>query len=117
MQNKRLYFKENVTKTWLASNNFRYDRSLSDEENNVYTYRFPVHQHNNIATLECELVIFMDGNSQSMVKVNVYESNTKEQYNPFYYIEFGKYDTLLKFVNKKIHEKLKELGIKKGRSK
>ncbi len=40
MQNK--YYKRNISKEWLVSNEFKYNKSLSDEETNVYTYRFPV---------------------------------------------------------------------------
>lgn len=39
---KTTYKKKNITKEWLSSNGFRYNRLFSDDETEVYTYRFPV---------------------------------------------------------------------------
>ncbi len=36
------YIKKNMTKEWLLSNGFYYNRLFSDDEAEVYTYRFPV---------------------------------------------------------------------------
>ena len=44
------YTKPNVTKQWLLSNNFRYNTRLSDEESDVYTYRFPVYKYEKFTT-------------------------------------------------------------------
>lgn len=45
------YIKPNATKQWLLSHGFRYNRSLSDDESEVYTYRFPVYKIVNMVTM------------------------------------------------------------------
>lgn len=40
-----IFIKPNVTKQWLLSNNFRYNTRLSDEESEVYSYRFSVYKY------------------------------------------------------------------------
>lgn len=52
--------KENITKEWLLSNNFKYNRIFSDKDNDIYTYRFPVYKHNNNTILECEFIVALN---------------------------------------------------------
>ena len=51
------YYKLNLSKEWLISNNFRYNSMLSDDEEDVYTYRFPVHKNGGFTILECEISV------------------------------------------------------------
>ena len=38
------YFKREITKDWLTNNGFKYSRMLSNADDTVYTYRFPIHK-------------------------------------------------------------------------
>lgn len=109
LSNKK-HTKKNITKEWLLSNGFRYNRLLSGEEVDVYTYRFPVLRHDKFTVLECELRVELDKNK---IKIDVYDYNSNNKYAPFYYCEYGNYDNLLKEIHKKIEIKLNDLGIRR----
>lgn len=94
------YIKPKITKEWLIKNNFKYNKILSDiEEEIVYTYRFPVHKSGCFTILECELSCI---ESTGKIKINVYDYGTRVKYTAF-----------LKNINRKINEELKRFGIKK----
>ncbi len=101
-----------MTKEWLLSNGFRYNRLFSDDEAEVYTYRFPVYKYNKFTALECELKVML-GND--VINVNVYDYGTNDKYAPFYYCEYGNYDKILKEINKKIDIALKKIKVKKDK--
>ena len=42
---ENMYIKENVSKEWLQSNGFRRNRIFSNNEIDLYTYRFPVYRY------------------------------------------------------------------------
>ena len=102
------YIKPNITKQWLLSNNFRYNTRLSDDESDIYTYRFPVYKYEKFTTLECELSVVLGDNK---VKINVYDYNTSAVYAPFYYYGYGIYDKMLEVIWNNINKQLKRLGI------
>ena len=106
---KHTYIKPNMTEKWLLSNNFRNNRLLSDEESDVYTYRFPVYKYKKFTTLEGELCVVL---GEYEVKINVYEhGTTSDKYAPFYYCKYGNYDSILKIIWKNINKQLKILNI------
>lgn len=105
---KTKYRKKNITREWLLSNGFHYNRLLSDDESDVYTYRFPVHKYNKFTILECELKVVL---GEEIISVNVYDYNTNDKYAPFYYYEYGNYDKMLKEINRKIESVLKKMNI------
>ena len=107
-----IYIKQNVTKQWLLSNNFRYNTRLSDDESEVYSYRFPVYKYEKFTTLECELSIILGENE---VRINVYDYGTSDRYAPFYYCEYGNFDKMLETIWSNIHKQLKRLGIIKNK--
>lgn len=47
-----------------------------------------------------------------IVNVNVYNAGTRELYTQYYNREYGKYE-IMKSIDSKINNKLKELGIEK----
>lgn len=105
------YIKPKITKEWLIKNNFKYNKILSDiEEEIVYTYRFPVHKSGCFTILECELSCI---ESTGKIKINVYDYGTRVKYAAFYQVEYGNYTAFLKNINRKINEELKRFGIKK----
>lgn len=104
------YRKKNMTKDWLLSNGFRYNRLFSDDETEVYTYRFPVHKYNEFTVLECEFRVVL---GEKDISINVYDYATNNKYAPFYYCEYGNYDKLLKEINEKINIVLRKMRIEK----
>lgn len=102
------YKKKNITKDWLLSNGFHYNRLLSDNEAEVYTYRFPVYKYNKYTVLECELKIAL---GEDVINVNVYDYNTHDKYAPFYYSEYGNSKKMLNIISHEINKKLKSLEI------
>lgn len=104
------YIKPNATKQWLLSHGFRYNRQLSDNESEVYTYRFPVYKHEKFTALECELGIIL---GEDEVRINVYDYGTSDRYAPFYYCEYGNYDVILRIIWRNIEKQLRNLEIDK----
>lgn len=108
MQNK--YYKQNISKEWLTSNGFKYRKSLSDEETNIYTYRFPVFKYKRMTVLECELNISLEDGE---VKLNVFDYGTNDKFAAFYYCEYGNYDKMLQIIWNKIEYMLGKLQIER----
>ena len=106
--NKRSYRKSDMTKEWLLSNGFRYNRLSSDTDTDVYTYKFPVYKYERFTILECELKVIL---GENRVYIDVYDYNTLNRYAPFYYMEYGNYTVMLKEIWQKIDRELKRLGI------
>lgn len=104
------YKKDNVDRQWLKQNDFRYSRTYSDSESDAYLRRFPVYKYGSCCTLEGEILIYVETGE---VKINVYESGTNDIYAPFYNVEYGNYDSLLKIIDKYIYAELKRLNIRK----
>lgn len=104
------YKKTDVTKQWLFSHGFRYNRQLSDDDSEVYTYRFQVYKYKRFTTLECELGIIL---GEDEVRINVYDYGTSDRYAPFYYCEYGNYDAILRVIWRNIDKQLRNLGINK----
>ncbi len=105
------YFKREITKDWLTNNGFKYSRMLSNADDTVYTYRFPIHKNGYFTTLECELSCI---ESTGEVSVDVYDYGTRNRYAAFYYTQYGDYSKMLKAINKRINAELKKLGIEKN---
>lgn len=106
---KSKYIKTNISKQWLIQNGFRYNKSLSEDEFEIYTYKFTVHKYKSIPVLICELSIDL---KTGTAIINVFDENDNMYY-PFYHINCGNYDPLIESINKKITKKLNTLGIKK----
>lgn len=105
------FFKRNMTKEWLSQNGFHYNRLFSNNDMDVYTYRFPVYKYERFTILECELKVIL---GEDNVYVNVFDYNTLNRYAPFYYMEFGNYTLMLKEIWQKIDKELNKLGVKKS---
>lgn len=71
---------KDYSKEFLQSNKFKYRTNLSDNNDEMYTYRFPVIFYNKIPTTECEIVV---SSSVRTVTINVYNSGTKELYSSY----------------------------------
>lgn len=108
------YVKRNVDKNWLIKNNFKYSSILSDENEDIYTYRFPVYKNGGFTILECEIAVCLNTGDTN---IDVFEYGTRDRYAPFYYVEYGNYDSMLKSINDCINPELKKLGINKKKGK
>ena len=108
----RKFLKKNITKQWIISNKFHYNRLFSSEDEEVYTYRFPVYKYENFTILECELRITL---GEDDIIIVVYDYGTINKYAPFYYTEYGNYDLMLKEIWMKIDKVIRTLGIKERR--
>lgn len=106
---KREFIKKNMTKEWLLSNGFHYNKLFNTIDTEVYTYRFPVYKYEGFLTiLECELKVIL---GEENVYINVYDYKTINKYAPFYCTEYGGCNVILNEIWKKIINKLKKLGI------
>lgn len=103
------YKKENITKKWLLSHDFYYNRILSDESQKIeaYSYRFPVYKYNIYTTLECEFTVIL---GEPNIRIDVFDYGTRDRYAPFYYCEYGNYDKILNIIMNNIKKKAKQLG-------
>ena len=102
-------YKLKTTRDELYKKGFRYNKLLSDDQTDFFSYRFPVHRYKNVPTLECELnVSLQTGN----ILIHVYKAGTNENYIPFYNSEYGKY-TIIDEINAVITKQLVKFGAKK----
>lgn len=100
---------KDYSKEFLQKYKFKYSSYLSEYNDEVYTYKFPLNTYNKITTIECEIAVSV---TTGVVNLNVYNAGTKELYASYYDREFGNCE-LLKSIDMKIDKKLKELGIEK----
>ena len=101
------YKMKDYSKQYLQSKGFRYNRTLSDSSEEIYTYRFPLISYNKITTIECEISVSI---TTGMVNINVINSSTRELYASYYNREYGNFE-IVKLIDTKISKKIKELGI------
>lgn len=97
------------SKEFLKKGKFRYSSYLSEYGDEVYTYKFPLVIYNKTTTIECEIAV---SHTTGIVNINVYNAGTRELYASYYNREYGNCE-LLKSIDTKIDNKLKELGIEK----
>lgn len=97
-----------MTIDWLNTNGFRYNRLFSNEDTDVFTYRFPVYKCEGFIILECELRVIL---GEQRVYIDVYDRNTINKYAPFYYQEYRNYTQMLNKIWTKINKVIRKLGI------
>ena len=99
-----------ITERWLDAHDFHYDKIFSDKDCEAYSTRFPVYYYEGITVLDGVITIWPS--EDNLIRVNVYEHNTRNHYARFYYWEYGTDDKYMSVINNKIMNKLKELDIK-----
>lgn len=102
-----LYRANDYSKKYLQDHGFKHSPFLSDYADEIYTYRFPLISYNKTTTISCEIAV---STITGVVNVNVLNGNTKELYSSYYDREYGNYE-IIKLIDIKINNKLKELGI------
>lgn len=101
------YIKKYLTKEWLFSNGFKYNRFFSTDKEAIYSQRFVIIRYFGIPMIECEILIYYpDGN----VKINVYKAGTREKHHAFYNRDYGR-NKMRKTIDSKIAGILKKLCI------
>lgn len=110
LENNKLLarFNHNVTKRFLDSHRWYYSKMFSDNDEPFYTYRFPVYTYGIHTTLECE---FLLNYKENVIDINVFELGSRTLYAPFYYQEYGKYDSIMQIIINNIEKEMKKLGI------
>ncbi len=103
------YKMNNYSKEFLQRHKFRYNNYLSDYGDEIYTYKFPVISYNKTTTIECEIAV---STITGVTNVNVYNAGTRELYASYYNRDFDKYE-IIKSIDTRINQKLRELGIEK----
>ena len=101
-------YKLKTTKEDLYNKGFRYNKNLSDDID-YYTLRFPAYKYKNTSVIDCELTIELESGE---VRINVFNSNTKTTYAPYYNNYYGGENKVLDAVNKNIESMLRKLGVK-----
>lgn len=102
-----IYKIQDYSKSYLQNHGFKYSPYLSDYVDEIYTYRFPLISYNKVITISCEIAI---STVTGIVNVNVLNGNTRDLYASYYDREYGNYE-IIKLIDIKINNKLKELGI------
>lgn len=102
------YIVPSVSEEWFKTHRFAYIESYHCDIENYYVLRFPVYKYKSTTMLCCELTV-VEGNKD--VEINVYLNNTCNTYHPFYHIEYGDYNDLLKKIDNNIAKEFKKLGI------
>ena len=102
-----IYKIQDYSKSYLQKHGFKYSPYVSEYVAEIYTYRFPLISYNKVATISCEIAI---STVTGIVNVNVLNSNTRDLYASYYDREYGNYE-IIKLIDIKINNKLKELGI------
>ena len=95
------YKMKDYSKQYLQSKGFRYNRTLSDSSEEIYTYRFPLISYNKTTTIECEISVSI---TTGMVNINVINSSTRELYASYYNREYGNFE-IVKLMDTKLVKK------------
>ncbi|MCM1232292.1 MAG: hypothetical protein NC489_19390 [Ruminococcus flavefaciens] len=104
-----IYKIKDYSREYLQKHKFRYSSYMSNYDDEIYTYKFPLITYKATTTIECEIAV---STTTGIANINVYNSGTKDLYAPYYNREFGTYE-IIKSIDKKIDNKLIELGITK----
>ena len=102
------YQMENTSVGHLNRIGFRYKRSMSDAEDDVYEYSFPVYRYHLAVSLECRFLLWQQSN---ILKVDVFDSTTHAIYGPWYNDESGIHDEIKRIINKNIDKEMRYLHI------
>lgn len=105
LNNKRFKIK-NISSKKLSDLGFRH-LPKSDNDNNYYTYKFSAYRNDEMTTLWGVITVCLEEN---YINTDVYNTDGT-LYRPFYFVEYGNYDSLLQKINNNILNTYKKLGI------
>ena len=104
IQSNRYIISDN-TPQHLIDLGFRKHINTDTEEE--YRYNFTVLKYDNLTALRGRITVYTDTKE---IKIDVMDNNYGT-YSPFYNVEYGNYDVILKKINKSILAEFKKLGI------
>lgn len=106
---ERQYIKQNVTKEWLQKNGFFYCKEFSfDDEDAVYSYRFPIIKYKKFTTVEGVIYVSLENGE---ISLSVKDVPNGCDYRPFFYNEYGNCKPILDKINKSFIKEFNKLGI------
>ena len=79
------------------------------EDDETFSYRFPVMRWGNIPTLWGVIYVDLDGR----IWLDVFDNNGGV-YPPFYKVEYGNYEAILAIINRCFENKFEKFGIKEN---
>ena len=82
-------------------------KHINTDTEEEYRYNFTVLKYDNLTALRGRITVYTD---IKKIKIDVMDNNYST-YSPFYNIECGNYDVILKKINKSILTEFKKLGI------
>jgi len=94
----------------LESLGFKYKHNMSDSENTVYDYIFPVYRYHAIISLEARFLLHRES---GIVVIDVFDTNTHGIYGPWYYDPSGIYNKIIRIINRNILKEMKKMHIVK----
>ena len=103
------YIMSNPTKEKLIKLNFRYSKTLSNNEESIYILRSPIYKYKKYTTLEC--VILIDSHT-GKTSLDVYDCNTNKLYPACYNENMQTYKDLLKKIEYRLQKLINSMGLK-----
>ena len=99
---------DDTSRIHLIDLGFRYKPGMSDAEDDVLEYSFPVYRYHMSISLECRFLLWQQSN---ILKVDIFDTTTHGIYGPWYYDNSGIHQDMLEIINRNIGREMKRLGI------
>lgn len=103
------YIMSNPTKEKLMKLNFRYSKTLSNNEESIYILRSPICKYKKYTTLECVILVDLYTGKTSL---GIYDCNTNKLYPPCYNENAYAYKELLKSIEEKVQKLINSMELK-----
>lgn len=105
------YIMLNPDRGKLKEQGFRYNRVMSDAEEDFFSLRFPALQYNNSTTVEGEIIVDLKSGN---VRIEAYSYGTRSNYPPFYQLVCSDvYEPIITKINQAFQRMFQKLGIEK----
>lgn len=89
---------------------FKFKRSMSDAEDDVYEYFFPVYRYHAAISIEARFLLWQQSN---ILTVDVFDSTTHGIYGAWYSDESGIHKEIINIINKNILKEMRRMNITK----
>ena len=103
------YHMKNTNPEHLERLGFKYRKSMSSAEDNIYAYFFPVYRYHDAIALEARFLLHQESR---VIKVDVFDSGTHGIYGPWYYDNSGIHGDLINIINSNIKREMRKMNIK-----
>lgn len=105
---EKYHFNQKKNINELESMGYKAYRAISSIDDHVYTYVFPVYRYKATITLEARFLVHVETGD---ISVDVFDSNTKGIYAPWYNNESGIYDSFIDIIDANITKEMKRQKI------